>query len=154
MSAFTFFNWIFVAAAPKNLSRETRYVVQNLNPCSSYMFDVAVQVEGSYGPLSDSPKSAITNIDPKAAPRDVKVSLDDPVLIKIKWRSSCDFTSIPIAYRVIYISHILQRIPIELYCRLVIQRRCLKLFSLFQNSLDYHHRISLSIRTSCTKKHL
>ncbi|KAK7603208.1 hypothetical protein V9T40_003207 [Parthenolecanium corni] len=86
--------------APKNISNETRYKVQNLNRCSSYMFDVAVEFSGSYGPLSDSPKSMVTNIDPQAPPRDVKASLDGPVLIKIKWRSSCDFTNLPIAYRV------------------------------------------------------
>lgn len=94
------FNWIFVNVAPKNISNETRYKVQNLNRCSSYMFDVAVEFSGSYGPLSDSPKSMVTNIDPRAPPRDVKASLDGPVLIKIKWRSSCDFTNLPIAYRV------------------------------------------------------
>lgn len=66
------------------------------------MFDVAVEYRGSYGPLSYAPKSLMTDIDPKAAPRDVKVSLDGPLLIKIKWRSSCDISSQRIGYRVIY----------------------------------------------------
>ncbi|CAL8091762.1 unnamed protein product [Orchesella dallaii] len=78
----------------------TKFHVSNLEACENYLFDVGLITDNGFGPLTESPIQILTKMNPLSPPKNVHVSSEGGIKVKVSWDAPCSIMEKAIGYNI------------------------------------------------------